>query len=291
MGKSLQVAGVSHHETLRRNSMTDWITDYVPGAPRIAYDHCGNGKPVVFLHGIGGNRSNWHDQLPDFAAAGFHALAWDARGYGLSDDYDGALDFADFSHDLARLLDHLNVRQAHLVGLSMGGRILQDFYPRYPERVKTLVLCDTFPGFDSTFKPEKRAEFVRLRTQALRAGKEPKDIAPAVVETLLGPQASEAHRQRLLTSMAALHKDAYIKTVEATAYYDRSADLPNIKVPTLLVYGADDRLTPPKIGRRMQADIPDAEFVLIAAAGHLVNIEQPHEFNRAVLAFLRAHAD
>ena len=127
--------------------------------------------------------------------------------------------------------------------------------------------------------------------QALRTGKEPKDIAPAVVETLLGPQASEAHRQRLLTSMAALHKESYIKTVEATAYYDRSADLPNIKVPTLLVYGADDRLTPPKIGRRMQADIPDAEFVLIAAAGHLVNIEQPHEFNRAVLAFLRANAD
>lgn len=271
--------------------MTDWTTDYVPGAPRIAYDHCGSGEPVVFLHGIGGNRSNWHDQLPVFAAAGFHALTWDARGYGRSDDYSGPLDFADFSHDLVRLLDHLNMRRAHLVGLSMGGRILQDFYPRYPERVKTLVLCDTFPGFDSSFKPEKRAEFVRLRTEALHAGKTPAEIAPAVVATLLGPQAGEAHRQRLLASMAALHKESYIKTVEATAYYDRTADLPNIKVPTLLVYGAEDRLTPPKIGQRMQTMIPDAQMVIIPDAGHLVNIEQPLEFNQTVLAFLRTHTN
>ena len=96
--------------------------------------------PVVFLlHGIGGNRTNWHDQLPSFADRGFCAVSWDARGYGLSDDYDGPLDFADFSHDLARLLDHLDVGRAHLVRLSMGGRILAGFYPRYPDRVATLV--------------------------------------------------------------------------------------------------------------------------------------------------------
>ena len=271
--------------------MTDWQTDYVPSAPRIAYEHCGAGPLVVFLHGIGGNRTNWRDQLPVFAAAGFWALAWDARGYGLSDDYEGALDFAAFSHDLTRLLDHLGALRAHLVGLSMGGRILLDFYPRYSERVKSLVLCDTFPGFESTFKPEQRAEFVRLRTEALKAGQEPKDIAPQVVKTLLGPQASEAHHQRLLDSMAALHKESYIKTVEATAYYDRTTELAHIKAPTLLVYGDQDRLTPPKIGQRMQAIIPDAKLVIMKNAGHLVNIEQAAEFNRIVLDFLRQHGD
>ena len=266
--------------------MTDWIIEYVPGMPRIAYEHCGAGPLVIFLHGIGGNRTNWRDQLPVFASAGFQALAWDARGYGLSDDYEGPLDFADFSHDLARLLDHLGAERAHLVGLSMGGRVVLDFYPRYPQRVQSLVLCDTFPGFESTFKPEQRAEFVRLRTEALRAGKEPKDIAPQVVTTLLGPQASEEHYQRLLASMTALHKESYIKTVEATAYYDRTADLAHIRAPALLVYGAEDRLTPPKIGQRMQAEIPGAKLVIIANAGHLVNIEQPAEFNRLVLDFL-----
>ena len=112
-----------------------FLAHYIP-----VFVHTAGEGPVVFLlHGIGGNRTNRHDQLPSFADRGFCAVSWDARGYGLSDDYDGPLDFADFSHDLARLLDHLDVGRAHLVRLSMGGRILQDFYPRYPDRVATLV--------------------------------------------------------------------------------------------------------------------------------------------------------
>ena len=270
-------------------AMTVIKTDYVAGPPRLAYAHAGQGELVVFLHGIGGNRTNWHEQLLAFAEAGYHALAWDARGYGLSDDYAGALDFADFAHDLARLLDHLGVAKAHLVGLSMGGRILQDFYPRYPDRVSTLVLCDTFPGFDASFTDKQRENFVRLRKQPLLEGKEPKDIAPVVAKTLIGPNASDAHFQRLVESMEMLHKESYIKTVEATTYYDRVADLENIIAPTLLVFGSEDKLTPVKIGERMQQAIPNAQLEVIEGAGHLVNIECPEEFNRIVLQFLQIH--
>jgi 3-oxoadipate enol-lactonase len=266
--------------------MSGWTTGYVAGTPRLAYDHMGAGPPVVFLHGIGGNRSNWHDQLPAFAQAGFHAIAWDARGYGLSDDYEGPLDLADFSHDLKRLLDHIKAAKAHLVGLSMGGRILQDFYPRYPERVATLVLCATYPGFDSSFTREQRAEFVRLRKQPLVEGKEPKDIAPALAKALIGPAATQEQFQRLVGSMAALHRESYIKAVEATAYDDRVVDLTHFRAPTLLLFGGADRLTPPGLGARMQKAIPNARLEVIAAAGHLVNIERAQEFNRLVLAFL-----
>src|SRR5690606_35205534 len=124
-------------------------TAFVPGSPRLAYDAAGRGECVVFLHGIGGNRSNWTGQLAALAPR-YRAVAWDARGYGASDDYEGALDFADFSTDLGRLLDHLAAPAAHLVGLSMGGRIALDFYERAPARVKSLVLCDTFPGYDAS---------------------------------------------------------------------------------------------------------------------------------------------
>ena len=268
--------------------MTEWNTQRVEGLPRIAYDSMGEGPVVVFLHGIGGNRSNWHDQLPAVAAAGFTAVAWDARGYGGSDDYEGPLDFADFSHDLARLLDHLGVEHAHLVGLSMGGRILQDFYPRYRDRVSSLVLCCTFPGFDESFTPEKREEFVRLCRDPLLAGKAPVDMAPAVADTLIGPKATPAHHQRLVDSMALLHKDSYIKTVEATTYYDRRAVLPEIEAPTLLVFAAGDRLTPPPIGERMAAEIPNSRLVVIPEAGHLVNIERPQAFNDTLLEFLES---
>jgi 3-oxoadipate enol-lactonase len=89
--------------------MAEWTTEYVAGAPRIAVDQTGSGPAVIFLHGVGGNRTNWHDQLPQFGR-NFHAIAWDARGYGASDDYAGPLEFADFSADLIRVLDHFKLR-------------------------------------------------------------------------------------------------------------------------------------------------------------------------------------
>ena len=104
------------------------------------------------MHGIGGNRTNWHDQLPAFGAR-YRAVAWDARGYGLSDDYDGPLSYDDFCGDILRVLDHFGARKAHLVGLSMGGFIAQDFYAHHPERVASLVLADTRPGYEKGFDP------------------------------------------------------------------------------------------------------------------------------------------
>ena len=123
-------------------------TEHIGPAPRIAVDHMGEGALVVFLHGIGGNRTNWRDQLPVFADR-FHAVAWDARGYGMSDDYDGPLDYNDFCNDLLRVLDHFEAHRAHLVGLSMGGSIIQDFYAQHAGRVASMVLADTRPGFEA----------------------------------------------------------------------------------------------------------------------------------------------
>ena len=91
-------------------------TRHIPGEPRIAYDEIGGGPPVLFLHGIGGNRTNWREQLRACALA-HRAIAWDARGYGQSDDYEGSLDFAFFADDVVRLLDHLDIGKAVLVGV------------------------------------------------------------------------------------------------------------------------------------------------------------------------------
>jgi 3-oxoadipate enol-lactonase len=265
--------------------MADIQTDFVPGDPRIAYDHLGMGDVVLFLHGIGGNRTNWRDQLPAFAER-FHAVAWDARGYGLSDDYSGPLNFGDFATDILRLLDQLSVRTAHIVGLSMGGRIALDFMARSPDRVKTLTLSGTRASFTQR-TPEEREEFMRLRKKPLvEDGKEPRDIAPIVARTLMGARSTEAHLQQLVDSISNLHKESYIKTIEASTYYDRSAALEDIRVPTLLLYGGDDRLNRPELGREISAKIAGAHFLEIPGAGHLCNIEAPAEFNDAVLTFL-----
>lgn len=260
-------------------------THFVPGAPCIAYDEVGDGPPVLFLHGIGGNRGNWREQLLACADR-YRAIAWDARGYGQSDDYEGALDFGDFADDAVRLLDHLELAKVHMVGLSMGGRITQDLYFRYPERVASMVLCDTFPGTTPTLPPEKREAFINLRKGPLIAGRTLREMAEPLAKTLVSDNVRPAHFERLVESIAALHKESYIKTIEATMRYDRAVNIAEIAVPVLLLYGAEDRLTPPTIGEAMQRQIPDSRLAVIEGAGHLVNIERGVEFNRLLLAFL-----
>ena len=270
--------------------MTEISTVFVEGTPRLALDRAGSGPLVFFMHGIGGNRTNWTSQIESLRGS-FHAVAWDARGYGDSDDYEGPLDFGDFARDALRVLDHFEVETAHFVGLSMGGRIAQDFCAHYPERVATLVLCDTMSDFRESMTPEKRAEFIRLRQAPLKAGKEPRDIADALVDSLIGPGADESARRRLWDSIAALHKDSYLKTIEASLSFDRSAEIDRISVPTLLLYGEHDRLTPPSIGEALHQRIAGSEFAVIESAGHLSNIERPKAFNAALLAFLSKHRD
>ncbi len=263
----------------------DIQTKHMPGTPSIAYDEAGTGDLVLFLHGIGGNRTNWREQLL-VSAGRFRAVAWDARGYGLSDDYEGPLDFASFADDVCRLLDHLDAKQAHLVGLSMGGRISQDLYFRYPDRVRSLTLCDTFPGTTPTLPPDKMDEFINMRKGPLIAGKSLREMAEPLAKTLVSENVNPGHYQRLVASIEALHKDSYIKTIEASTRYDRPVDLSTIDVPVQLIYGAEDRLTPPAIGEEMQRLIPGARLAVIDGAGHLVNIEQAQAFNKVLLDFL-----
>lgn len=268
--------------------MTVWTTTRIGPAPFISVDHAGKGELVVLMHGIGGNKRNWHDNLPAFAEH-FHVVAWDARGYGESDDYEGDLVLRDFSHDLARVLDHFGADQAHIVGLSMGGRIAMDFMEVYPERVLTLSLCDTHRGF-SHLSEEKKAEFIRLRKEPLINGGEPKDIAGPVAKTLVSSNASQETLDKVIDSMSRLHKASYIKSIEATVRTATHGRLGEIAVPTHVVCGGEDRLTTPEMAREIAGMIPGAELTIIPDAGHLVNIEKPREFDAAVIGFIARHS-
>ena len=263
-----------------------WTTERIGPKPFISVDHAGEGELVLFLHGIGGNKRNWHDNLPAFARR-FHAVAWDARGYGESDDYEAPLDFLDYARDIPRVLDRFGAESAHLVGLSMGGRIAGAFATMHPERVRSLVLVDTHLGFRH-FTDEGRAEFVRLRREPLVNGKEPRDIAEPVARTLVSPNATPEAFGKLVDSLSRLHKESYIKSVEASVEGDLDVLFDRIRHPTLVVVGADDRLTPVSMAERIHAMIPDSRLHVIAGAGHLSNIEKAGEFDRVVLDFLES---
>jgi|KBSSwiStaDraftv2_1062776.scaffolds.fasta_scaffold12617_9 3-oxoadipate enol-lactonase len=256
------------------------------GTPSLAFDLAGDGSGelVLFMHGIGGNRSNWRTQLPEFAER-FSCAAWDARGYGDSDDYEGPLAFDDFVADVLRVLDHFGVAKGHLLGLSMGGRIAMRTALLHPDRVATLTLVDTHEGF-AAFSAEQRQAFVDSRRAPLLAGKEPADIAEPVARSLIGPHAAPEHLEELRRSIAALHKGSYIKSLEATVAQVDLGDIAAIRAPAHFIVGAEDPLTPPAMHYEMAAKLGGAPVSVLTRAGHLSNIENAPAFNRAALAWL-----
>ncbi|HEY7240812.1 MAG TPA: alpha/beta fold hydrolase, partial [Burkholderiales bacterium] len=184
----------------------------------------------------------------------------------------------DFTSDLLRTVDFLNEERAHLVGLSMGGRIARNFALAYPERVRTLTLANTSPGFDA-LSPEEVLRFVEER--------EHRSAESAV--RLLGSRARPGAHAALLASFHALRNDSYRKTLEASVAQDRAAPLERLAVPTLVITGDEDRVYPPELAERMARRIPGAKLVVLAGCGHLSNLEQPERFNDVLLEFLRSH--
>jgi pimeloyl-ACP methyl ester carboxylesterase len=252
-------------------------TIFVEPAPRLAVSVEGSGELVLFLHGIRGNRRNWNAQLAAFSPR-YRAAAWDARGYGDSDDYDGPLQFDHFLGDVLRVAEHLRAPKFHLVGLSMGGRIARNFALRYPDRLRSLTLINTTPGFDALSSNDVR-RFVTERSKP----------DAQVIRSLLSSKARPEALGELTDSISRLRQMSFVKTLQASVAQDRSAPISNIRVPTLVIAADEDSVYPVDIARDMAARIPGAELAIIKGAGHLSNLEQPEQFNKAVLDFLSRH--
>ncbi len=266
--------------------MTGITTVTAGPAPRISVDTAGEGDLVICLHGIGGNKRNWHCNFPAFARH-FRIAAWDARGYGESDDYDGPFDFDLVAADLARVLDSLGAARAHVIGLSMGGRIAMEFARLFPDRLLSLTLCATNSGFD-VFTPEERRAFVASRKAPLLAGLEPRDIAFPVARSLISGDSAVAALDQMVDSIGRLHQDSYIKAIEALVELPPCRSLSGIAVPVHVICGEKDPLTTPDQSRELAEQIPGAALTFIPLAGHLVNLEQIAAFDRAALGFLQS---
>ena len=253
----------------------------------IAYDDSGGaGAPVVLLHGFPFNRSLWREQAAALGAT-HRVVTPDLRGHGETSVTSGQATMEMMAEDVAALLDELGLKRVVLGGLSMGGYVTLAFYRLFPERVRALVLADTRPQGDDDKARQTREETAR---RALREGVGvivesmlPKMLAPATLEG--APHVVERVREMMLGTepegaAAALRGMAVRR--------DQTDLLEGIKVPTLIVVGAEDAITPPKDSETMHALVSGSLMKVIARAGHVSNVERPAEFNRALADFLKS---
>lgn len=256
------------------------------GEVTIHYERAGEGPTLVLLHGIGSNSRSWRQQLTGLSDQ-FEVIAWDAPGYGGSSDPPGddeAFKMADFADYLAGFLDALELDKIHLLGLSMGGVIAQEFYLRHPERLLSLILADTNRGGGT--KPE--AERLAQLQNRLNSAQNPADLARRRAPALLSPTADPVQIAEVESIMSEIHPAGYRKASYAMSYADHSDLLARIKLSTLVICGEQDSVAPPHESQLLHRSIPGARLVMIPNAGHVSNQEQPTLFNQAVREFLQS---
>jgi pimeloyl-ACP methyl ester carboxylesterase len=241
----------------------------------------GRGAPLVLLHAFPFSREVWGGVAPALAA-GRRVIAVDARGFGESALGNApAYAIADLADDLAGLLDALDVRRAAVLGMSMGGYTGLAFAQRHAARLAALVLADTRAAADS---PDTRAK----REEALATIRE--RGADAYLDGSLGKMLSPGAGAPLsarVRAAAVPRADALTAALQALRDRpDRTAELPAIACPTLVLCGAEDQISPAAEMRGMSDAIRGARYVELAGAGHLSHLEAPEPFTTAVSAFL-----
>jgi 3-oxoadipate enol-lactonase len=235
------------------------------------------GTPLLFLHGVGSNRTAWAAQVEHFGRERL-TIALDWPGYGDSAFMAGASRNT-FVEAVLALLDALGVERAHVCGLSLGGVIAIGLSAAAPERLASLVLADSFARH-----PEGQAILDRSLDGARRLGM--RGLAKGRADALLALPAKPDVRGQVVETMARIDPAAYALAAEAVWLADQRDAAATITCPTLILCGSDDRITPPSLSEELKALIPHAGLVEIAGAGHLPNLEQPAVFNRVLDAFL-----
>lgn len=234
---------------------------------------------LLFLHGVGGGHHAWEDQVPYFGGLGYPSHAWDQPGYGKSALVE-PYDLEQVSAALARLIESLGGEPVVLIGHSMGGFVAQETYARYPQLVKAMVLCFTSPAFAGGTS-EFTKQFLAARIGPLDEGRTMAEIAAKLIPTM------GSHSKLAEQIMAGVPPDTYRKAVQLLTTFDRRKALGDIKVPTLLVAGSEDKVAPPSVMEKMASKIPGAEYVLMPDCGHLGPMDRPEAFNAILLGFLK----
>jgi 3-oxoadipate enol-lactonase len=237
------------------------------------------GVPLLFLHGVGSDRSAWSGQLVRFGGERM-TIAIDMPGYGDSEPgRETGSGREEFARAALAVLDALEVEKAHVCGLSLGGVVALEMVGQAPERVASLVLADTFARHPEGFA-------ILDRSLAGVAALGMAGLAGSRADALLAHPADPDVRRAVVDTMSRIDSAAYARAAEAVWLADQRRQAASVSCPTLVLYGSEDRITPPALSEELKSLIPHAGLIEIAGAGHLPNLEQPAIFNRVLAAFL-----
>ena len=259
----------------------------VPGA-NLFYAERGQGEPVLFLNGLGGDHLYWLGQLRAFGKQ-YHCLAIDHRDVGQSSYANEPYTIPALAGDLAALATKLQWPPIHVVGLSMGGMIAQELALANPELVRSLVLVNTLARVDDWFQATLSA-FQKIRLQVPDTA----SFFEAVLPWWVGYQFfGESGRITWLRWL--LHQnphdqklEGFLRQIEAIGLHDAIDRLPRLRCPVLILAGEDDLIAPRRFSLELHQRISHSELIMVPRVGHALPIEDPGQFNRLLSTFLQA---
>lgn len=267
------------------------------GDTRLYYQRAGSGgRPMVLAHGFGASSFSWRANLRPIADAGYTVYALDLRGFGLSDkSWAGDMAHAAQADRLKAFMDALGLDRAVLAGNSMGGNIIAHFALKYPERVRGLILVDAAVygghlggGWVAALlgvPPLRRWGQIAVRLALADDKRNAATLKSAWFDsTKVTPDILTGYRRALQTadwdvSLLAMIRDGATNNI--------SARLGEITAPTLIIWGEHDTWISPDKGPQLARDIAGSKLIVIPNAGHVPHEEQPEEFNRVVIEFVR----
>jgi 3-oxoadipate enol-lactonase len=240
-------------------------------------------KVIVFLHSLGTDHRVWKYQVEKFSQEGYTIVVPDARGHGRSSCHGGvSVDL--WVSDLLNILNHLKIGKVVLCGVSMGGVEAMAFTLKHPERVRALVLADTFAKIDPNTVDDK------IKFTAGVAQEQGMDrYADTYLDNTLSatPTATEIHKF-LRQAISGMTVEVYASSAESCFRIDVEEQLGAISVPTLVLIGEEDFKTPINLSQTIAGKIPNAKLHIVSKGRHLSNIDEPESFNQLLLEFIKS---
>ncbi|MFX1273518.1 MAG: alpha/beta fold hydrolase [Promethearchaeota archaeon] len=243
----------------------------------------GEGFPLVMIMGQSGNVDWWDPSLIDILSKNFKTIIFDNRGVGQTNDMDEDYTFKTLADDTIGLMDALNIKQAHVFGLSMGGQIAQEIAISYPNRVKKLILCSTMCGGYQAVIPSRE-----VIEKVLKGVSDPEEIASLVfTKKFIENNPIELEKIIQIVKKTPISRESALRQDKAGKRFKSFKRLKMIKNTTLIMHGKKDILVVPENGELLENSIPNAKLVYFKHSAHSIYAEEPELFIKILLEFLK----